>query len=266
MGNPVDRQLGPATARRGTRSDAFLCMQKNVLISIIYEFTPPPFRALGRSRPARAAAPKRARVIHSPFSETHVSPLRFPPVTPLHRRGPAGPAGARPGGRAQPATVHPASPPKGAADSSFRRLPPAPPRSSLAGACQVRGEPVWILPATILAVRDAQMAEHGGAAGLRDPRLLDSALAHPRNLFAYGTPSLFEPAAAYGARLIQNHPFTDGNKRTGYVATRLFLVLNGMDLTAAPKDRVLTFMRLAAGTLQEAGLADWFAANGVPRP
>jgi death-on-curing protein len=77
-------------------------------------------------------------------------------------------------------------------------------------------------------------------------------------------PSFFQLAAAYGARIVQNHPFVDGNKRTGYVATRLFLVMNGIDLTAAPKDRVLTFLRLAAGELEEEGLADWLEANSAP--
>ena len=100
---------------------------------------------------------------------------------------------------------------------------------------------------------------------MRDRGLLESALAHPRNLFAYGTPSRFELAAAYGARIVQNHPFVDGNKRTGYVATRLFLALNGIDLTATAQDRVLTFLRLAAGELEETGLANWLEANCVPR-
>lgn len=130
----------------------------------------------------------------------------------------------------------------------------------------MRAEPVWLLSATLLAVHDAQLAEHGGAVGLRDSDLLDSALAHPRNLFVYGNPSLFELAAAYGARIVRNHPFVDGNKRTGYVATRLFLVLNGLDLTASAQDRVLTFLRLAAGELDETGLAEWLAANCVLRP
>ena len=126
------------------------------------------------------------------------------------------------------------------------------------------GEPVWLLDATIRAIHDTQIAEHGGAIGMRDRGLLESALAHPRNLFAYGTPSRFELAAAYGARIVQNHPFVDGNKRTGYVATRLFLALNGIDLTATAQDRVLTFLRLAAGELEETGLANWLEANCVP--
>ncbi len=130
----------------------------------------------------------------------------------------------------------------------------------------MNGEPVWLLDQTILAAHDAQIAEHGGVAGLRDRGLLESALAHPRNLFAYGTPTLVELAAAYGARIVQNHPFLDGNKRTGYVATRLFLILNGLDLTATAKDRVLTFLQLAAGELEEAGLAAWLEANCVRRP
>ncbi len=127
-------------------------------------------------------------------------------------------------------------------------------------------EPVWLLEQTLLAVHDAQLAEHGGAPGLRDRGLFQSALSHPRNLFAYGTPSLFDLAAAYGARLVRNHPFMDGNKRTGYVATRLFLILNGFDLTAGPADRVRTFVSLAAGELDEAGLSAWIEENCSRRP
>ncbi len=130
----------------------------------------------------------------------------------------------------------------------------------------MKREPVWLLEQTLLSVHDAQIAEHGGAPGLRDRGLLESALAHPRNLFACGNPSLFELAAAYGARIVQNHPFVDGNKRTGYVATRLFLLLNGLDVSAAPRERVLTFLRLAAGELEEPGLAEWLEANSAPHP
>lgn len=128
----------------------------------------------------------------------------------------------------------------------------------------MNSEPVWLLEETVRAVHDAQIAEHGGPPGLRDHGGLASALAHARNLWAYGEPTLFELAAAYGARLVQNHPFVDGNKRTAYVAVRLFLVLNGYDLTAPRQERVRTFLELAGGDLDEAGLARWIGQNAAP--
>ena len=125
----------------------------------------------------------------------------------------------------------------------------------------MKREPVWLLEETVRAVHDAQIAEHGGPPGLREGGGLASALAHAQNLFAYGDPTLFDLAAAYGARLVQNHPFVDGNKRTAYVAVRLFLVRNGYDLTASRADRVSTFLRLAGGDLGEADLARWIEEN-----
>lgn len=105
------------------------------------------------------------------------------------------------------------------------------------------------------------LAEHGGLAGLRDEGLLESALARPRNLLAYGSPSLSELAAAYGFGLARNHPFLDGNKRIALATMGVFLDVNGYELTAPQVEAVTVIMRLAAGELKESQLAAWIAAN-----
>lgn len=101
---------------------------------------------------------------------------------------------------------------------------------------------------------------HGGPAGVRDLGLLESALARPKNLFAYAEspPTLAQLAAAYAKGVVANHPFVDGNKRTAFTVSVTFLRLNGRRLTASKEDRVLTFWSLAAGSLSEEQLADWF--------
>ena len=114
----------------------------------------------------------------------------------------------------------------------------------------------------MLAVHDAQLAEHGGAPGVRNAGLFASALARPRNLEAYGNaPDLPRLAAAYGYGLARNHPFVDGNKRTALVAMELFLALNSLRLTATDGICVPTILQLADGSLSEAGLAEWVRAN-----
>ena len=120
---------------------------------------------------------------------------------------------------------------------------------------------IWIDPAVVLAVHEEQLAEHGGAAGVRDVGLLESALARPRNLAHYGEPDVCELAAAYAFGLARNHPFIDGNKRSAFVATELFLLLNGWRLTASDADCVLVMLNLAAGDLDEAPFADWLRSR-----
>lgn len=120
---------------------------------------------------------------------------------------------------------------------------------------------VWIDPGVVLAVHDEQLAEHGGAVGLRDAGLLESALARPRQLAAYGEPDVSDLAAAYAYGLARNHPFVDGNKRSAFVAAELFLALNGWRLAASDMDCVLQMLALAAGDLDEAGFAAWLRAN-----
>jgi death on curing protein len=122
-------------------------------------------------------------------------------------------------------------------------------------------EPVWVLKAAVLSFHLRQLAEHGGGEGVRDEGLLDSALARPLNKFAYEEPDLFDLAAAYAYGIATNHPFVDGNKRTAYVTALTFLRLNGFRVEASQTEKYETFIRLAAGELREAGLADWFRAN-----
>lgn len=124
---------------------------------------------------------------------------------------------------------------------------------------------VWIEPSVVLAVHDEQLAEHGGAAGVRDPALLASALARPRQLAADGDPDLADIAAAYGFGLARNHPFVDGNKRTAFVAVELSLALNGHWLTATHSACVLTMLSLAAGELDETAFVAWIRGNTSPR-
>ena len=124
---------------------------------------------------------------------------------------------------------------------------------------------VWIERAVILAVHDMQLAEHGGGGGIRDVNLLESALARPLNLAAYGEPHDAALAAAYGYGISRNHAFIDGNKRTGFVAAELFLRLNGYQLTADDADCVLTMLAVAAGDVTEDEFADWLRRHSVPR-
>lgn len=124
---------------------------------------------------------------------------------------------------------------------------------------------IWIDRSVILAVHDAQLAEHGGGAGVRDATLLESALAKPLNLAAYGEPDAAALAAAYAYGISRNHAFIDGNKRTGFVAAELFLRLNGFKLTATDADCVLTMLAVAAGDISEDAFAAWLRAHAVPK-
>lgn len=120
---------------------------------------------------------------------------------------------------------------------------------------------VWIERAVILAIHDMQLAEHGGGSGVRDVNLLESALARPENLAAYGEPDAPALAAAYGYGISRNHAFIDGNKRTGFVAAELFLQLNGYVMTADDADCVLTMLAVAAGEITEDAFAAWLRTH-----
>lgn len=123
---------------------------------------------------------------------------------------------------------------------------------------------IWIEEAVVWAVHEAQLAEHGGSAGIRDSGLLASALARPLNLAAYGNPDGAALAAAYGYGLARNHPFIDGNKRTAFVCAELFLALNGSSLSADDANCVATMLALAAGDLAEADFAAWLRTHSTP--
>ncbi|MCW6512617.1 type II toxin-antitoxin system death-on-curing family toxin [Lichenifustis flavocetrariae] len=125
-------------------------------------------------------------------------------------------------------------------------------------------EPFWIIKGDAIAIHDRQLAEHGGPPGLRDEGLLESALARPENLSAYGDPDLADLAAAYAFGIARNHPFIDGNKRTSFGVCLVFLDLNGFDLPADDDANIATWLALAAGTVSEVELAAWLRARIVP--
>ena len=114
-------------------------------------------------------------------------------------------------------------------------------------------------------LHDESLAEHGGLPGLRDEGLLESALARPHQLLAYGQPDAAALAAAYGFGLIRNHVFADGNKRVAFLATGLFLALNGQRLVTTQADATLTVLAMAAGDLSEDEFAHWLRAHIQPR-
>jgi len=121
---------------------------------------------------------------------------------------------------------------------------------------------IWIVDSVVLAIHEAQLAEHGGMVGVRDEGLLASALARPRNAQAYGEgPDAASLAAAYAFGLSRNHPFLDGNKRTAFVVMELFLDLNGWSLNAEDADCISTMEALASGKLGEKAFAGWLRAH-----
>ncbi len=119
----------------------------------------------------------------------------------------------------------------------------------------------WIDLSVVLAIHEQQIAEHGGSLGIRDLGMIESALGRPQNLLLYNDPDIFDLAAAYGYGLAQNHGFIDGNKRTAYVATRLFLILNGYDISASAVDKVVTFEKVGKGEIDQAALASWLRSH-----
>ena len=121
----------------------------------------------------------------------------------------------------------------------------------------------WVTHSVVLAIHEEQIAEHGGTPGIRDMGLLESALARPQNLAAYGDPDLAAMAAAYAFGIARNHPFLDGNKRTSYVVTLVFLRLNGSDVQADEASRLDMWLRLAAGDVTEESSTTWLRSRLV---
>jgi len=123
---------------------------------------------------------------------------------------------------------------------------------------------VWLSRQLILAIHDEQLAEHGGALGVRDDGLLDSALARPLNRAGYGEPDVAELAALYAIAIARNHPFVDGNKRTAFAALFMFLALNGMVFEPTEVDATMVVLRLAAGDMTDDEFTDWVRTNALP--
>jgi death-on-curing protein len=119
-------------------------------------------------------------------------------------------------------------------------------------------EPAWIAIEVVLAIQDAQLAEHGGSAGVRDRTLLESALARPRNIYLYSeNVTLNQLAAAYAVGLAKNHAFVDGNKRVGWIACAVFLAVNGVTVVSQPAQVVQMMLGVARGDINEEALALW---------
>jgi death-on-curing protein len=123
----------------------------------------------------------------------------------------------------------------------------------------------WVDKRALLLLHGESLAEHGGAAGMRDEGLLDSALARAQNLAVYGSPDVADLAAAYGSGISQNHPFVDGNKRAAFLSVGLFLALNGYRLGATQAEATVAVLSLAAGELEEAEFAGWLREHLVTR-
>jgi len=125
-------------------------------------------------------------------------------------------------------------------------------------------EPRWIEKQLVLLLHSLQLKAFGGSDGIRDLTLLESALAKPQNLLAYGDPDVFDLAASYAYGIARNHPFVDGNKRTALVVSETFLEYNGWEATMSEEANYLMFYDLAAGKVTERELAIWFRQNSSP--
>ena len=123
----------------------------------------------------------------------------------------------------------------------------------------------WIDRRALELLHDESLTIHGGASGLRDEGLLESALARPLQLAAYGSPEVWDLAAAYGVGLAKNHAFVDGNKRAAFLGVGMFLALNGYRLTAPQADATLTMLAVAAGQMDEATFARWLRQHSQKR-
>ncbi|ARM31158.1 type II toxin-antitoxin system death-on-curing family toxin [Prosthecochloris sp. HL-130-GSB] len=124
----------------------------------------------------------------------------------------------------------------------------------------------WLLEGVVLAIHDEQIAEHGGSTGIRDAGLLSSALARPQHQAHFDNDlSVFDLAAAYAYGIIRNHPFVDGNKRTGFLAAYVFLHINGWQLMSSEAEAINMILALAAGEIDEPGFSGWLKDKSVIR-
>jgi len=122
-------------------------------------------------------------------------------------------------------------------------------------------EPYWLTREECLALHDMMLSQYGGIAGVRDENLLESALAKPRQLFHYGKPTMADLGAAYATGIAKNHPFLDGNKRTGFMMGAGFLERNGFEFHATEAEAVLRTLALAAGEMSVQAYAEWLRVN-----
>jgi len=122
-------------------------------------------------------------------------------------------------------------------------------------------KPVWVFREVVLILHEQSLAQFGGSAGVRDEGLLDSALGRPQHRLAYGKPTLSDLAASYAFGLVKNHPFIDGNKRTGFIVAVTFLELNGLRFGASEVDATVRTLALAAGEMSETAYSAWLKAN-----
>lgn len=122
-------------------------------------------------------------------------------------------------------------------------------------------EPRWLGVDSVLVMHEEQLAEHGGASGIRDLGLLESALARPRNAWSYGESDFIALGVLYAAAIMRNHPFVDGNKRTGFLAAYAFLYVNGIEIVASEADVIVQCLALAANEIDEAEFAAWLREN-----
>lgn len=123
----------------------------------------------------------------------------------------------------------------------------------------------WVDKQLLVVLHDESLSVHGGLSGTRDEGLLDSALARPEHLLAYGAPDFADLAAAYGVGLAKNHPFVDGNKRVAFLSIGLFLMINGRKLTATQVEATLAMLAVAAGEMSEPEFAAWIRVHSVVR-
>jgi death-on-curing protein len=126
-------------------------------------------------------------------------------------------------------------------------------------------EPIWVSEKIVLSIHEDQLAQHGGSFGIRDENLLSASLARPKHLFAYGNPTIFDLAAAYGYGLAKNHPFVDGNKRTAFMVMYTFLGLNNYWLEVAEVEVVLKMEGLAMNTETQESIALWMNNNSITK-
>lgn len=124
-------------------------------------------------------------------------------------------------------------------------------------------EPYWLGREECLALHEMMVAQYGGTTGLRDEGLLESALGKPQNLFAYGNPTMADLAASYTSGIVKNHPFLDGNKRTGFMMGAGFLERNGYEFLADEADAAIRTLALAAGEMTEKAYAAWLETNST---